>query len=209
MPSSDVIEIKKQVLESISVKQLLTGTEYLSLIAECAALITEAFKKGSKLLICGNGGSAADAQHIAAEFTARFEAERMALPAIALNANSSILTAVGNDYAYDMVFARQIEAYGLPRDILLAISASGNSENIRFAMERAKSKSLYVIALLGNGGGKCFELADKAIVIPSERTSRIQEAHIMVGHILCFLVEKEFINEYKTVFLDRERGYKL
>jgi D-sedoheptulose 7-phosphate isomerase len=184
-------EAERQIAESISVKKLLLNGNGPGLIADCAVLVADALRKGNKLLICGNGGSAADAQHIAAEFAARFEKERAALPALALNANSSTLTAVGNDYSFDMVFARQIDALGQKGDVLLAISTSGNSENIRLAMDRAKVKGMKVIAFLGKDGGRCLPLADFPVVVPSERTSRIQEAHIMMGHILCSMVETE------------------
>ena len=186
----DIIEIELQINESISIKQMLLNAAYLEQISQISKLIMEAFKRGSKLLLCGNGGSAADAQHIAGEFVARFEAERRALPAIALNANSSSITAIGNDYAYEKVFSRQIDAFGLPGDVLLAISTSGNSKSILDAMGHAKLKSMHVTAMLGKGGGSCLKSADLAIVVPSERTSRIQEAHIMIGHIICSLVEK-------------------
>jgi D-sedoheptulose 7-phosphate isomerase len=173
------------------VKKRLFDAEYFDGIAKCVALLTEALKRGNKLLICGNGGSAADAQHIAAELVSRFEMERAALPAIALNGNSSILTAVGNDYAYDIIFARQVEAFGQAGDVLIAISTSGNADNVFLAAKYARAKSMHVIALLGKGGGRCKCLADVSIVVPAERTSRIQEAHIMIGHILCSLIERK------------------
>ena len=123
--------------------------------------------------------------------------ERAALPAIALNGNSSALTAVGNDYSYDMVFARQVDAFGRSGDVLMAISTSGDSDNVCLAAEHARAKSMRVVALLGKGGGKCRSLADVSVMVPAERTARIQEAHIMIGHILCSLIERKLFADYE------------
>jgi len=187
-------EIKNQIGESIHVKRSILDSGLLDLIASCADLAVDTFRLGRKILICGNGGSAADAQHIASEFVVRFETEREALPAIALNANSSSLTAAGNDYSYDKVFSRQVEAFGNKGDLLLAISTSGDSRSIYEAMAAAKAKGMKIVAFLGKDGGKCKELADIPIIIPSFRTARIQEAHITIGHIICSLVDKGLAN---------------
>ena len=153
--------------------------------------VAESFRAGGKLLLFGNGGSAADAQHIAAELTGRFRGERDALPAIALAANSSDVTALGNDYGFDRVFARLVSAYGRPGDVALAISTSGNSPNVLEAVREARSRGLRTIGLTGRRGGKLAPAVDVAIVVPSDDTQRIQEAHIAVGHVLCELVEEE------------------
>lgn len=158
---------------------------------DAAALILRAFKKGHKLLICGNGGSAADALHIAAEFTGRFYDERAPLPAIVLGTNMSSITAISNDYNYAVSFSRELEALGTPEDILLCISTSGNSENILAVAKQANIQNVKVIALTGNSGGKLAEYADLLIRIPSTDVPRIQECHILLGHIICEWVEKE------------------
>src|ERR1700689_5966471 len=160
--------VRDRIQRSIEVKQaLLLDAAWRELVAQAALQIVKSLRAGGKVLFCGNGGSAADAQHIAAEFTGRYLKERRALPALALNANTSSLTAIGNDYGFDLVFARQLEALGNAGDVLLGISTSGNSRNVLRAMEVAKSKSIYTIALTGSGG-KMKDLADCAICIPSE-----------------------------------------
>jgi D-sedoheptulose 7-phosphate isomerase len=141
------------------------------------------------VLLCGNGGSAADAQHLAAELVSRFRIERRALPAIALTTDTSILTAISNDYDYERVFSRQVEALGRPGDILIGISTSGNSRNVRAAMLAARSCEMACLGLLGSGGGAILSACDLAIVVPSSDTPRIQEVHIAIGHVLCDLVE--------------------
>jgi len=161
------------------------------LIAKGSELIIDAYKKGNKVLLCGNGGSAADAQHMAAELVGRFEKERDALPAIALTTDTSILTAISNDYGYEFSFSRQIEALGKRGDILIVISTSGNSVNIIKAVEEANSRGLLVVGLLGRDGGKLEKIVNLPIVIPSESTARIQEIHILIGHIICSTVEKK------------------
>ena len=158
-------------------------------VAETAAIIARSLARGGKLLTCGNGGSAADAQHIAAELAVRFKQERKALPAIALTTNPSILTAVSNDLGYDQVFARQIEALGSKGDVLLALSTSGASPNVRVAVERAKQIGMQTIGFTGKKGKDMVELCDRCVVVPSTVTARIQEAHIVVGHAICELVE--------------------
>ena len=160
-------------------------------IAEAASLIINAYNQGRKLLLCGNGGSAADSQHIAAELVGRFKKERRGLPAIALTTDTSIMTAVANDYWYDVLFARQVEALGDKDDILIALSTSGNSVNIIRAVEAAKFKGLETIGFLGSNGGKLEELVDISLLVPSEESDTIQEVHILIGHILCNLIDSK------------------
>jgi D-sedoheptulose 7-phosphate isomerase len=164
-------------------------------IAEAGQLLVERLRAGGRVLTCGNGGSAADAQHLAAELAGRFDRERPALPALALTANSSDLTAIGNDYGFERVFARLVEAHGRPGDVLVAISTSGNSPNVLAAVERARSAGLATIALVGKGGGRLAGLADLAIVVPSDVTARIQECHIAAIHVLCELIDTELFPE--------------
>lgn len=163
------------------------------LIEQTSKLIIDAFKAGGKLLICGNGGSAADAQHIAAEMVGKFyRIDRPALPAIALNVNTSIITAIGNDFGYDKTFVRQVEALGQKDDVLLSISTSGNSVNAVEASKLAKEKGMKTIALTGDGGGKLAEISDLTLKVQSKNTPIIQNAHITICHIICELVENEF-----------------
>ncbi|MFA7061603.1 MAG: D-sedoheptulose 7-phosphate isomerase [Pedobacter sp.] len=164
--------------------------EMSPLIAETAALLVDRFKNGSKLLVMGNGGSAADAQHFAAEIVGRFKLERAALPAIALSTDTSILTAIGNDYGFDAVFSRQVEALSMAGDVVIGISTSGNSPNVRKALELAKLRGCRTIGLLGKDGGSIKAFCDLALIIPSSDTPRIQEGHITIIHIICDLVEK-------------------
>ena len=152
------------------------------------ALVT-ALKRGGKVLLCGNGGSAADAQHLAGEFVGRFLKERSALPAVALHTNTSTLTAIGNDYGFDQVFARQVEALGSAGDVLIGLSTSGNSANVLQAVEQAKRREIMTVGFTGRGGGKLAEIADLCFRAPADETPTIQECHITVGHLLCQLVE--------------------
>jgi len=154
-------------------------------------MVAAAYRAGGKVVLCGNGGSAADAQHIAAELVGRFLLERRALPALALTTNTSSLTAIANDKNYEDVFRRQVEALVDGKDVVIGISTSGNSANVIKAMEEAKKKGARTIALTGRGGSKLAEAADLTITVPSDSTPRIQEAHITIGHIICELVEKE------------------
>lgn len=160
----------------------------IQLIGEHLARV---LSSGGTIFWCGNGGSAADSQHLAAELVGRFKKNRRALRSIALTTDSSVLTCVANDYSYDDVFARQIEALGRPGDVLVGLSTSGNSENVLRALRVAKEMDLTTIALLGKDGGAAKGLADQALLIPSDSTARIQEAHILIGHILCTLIEQE------------------
>ncbi len=160
-------------------------------IKKISQLLAQSLANGGTLFWCGNGGSAADSQHLAAELVGRFKKNRRALRSIALTTDTSVLTCVANDYSYDDIFARQVEALGRPGDVLIGISTSGNSENVLRAFKAAKEMGLMTIALLGKGGGPCKDLTDHALVIPSDSTARIQEAHILIGHILCELIEAE------------------
>jgi len=159
-------------------------------IVECAEALFSALSKGNKILICGNGGSAADAQHIAAEFVGRYETERIALPAIALTTDTSALTALANDYGFERIYARQVEALARPGDVLIAISTSGNSPNIISAVMSARKSGCQVIGLTGANGKKLASLCDLCVLIPAERTARIQEAHITVGHVWCEIIDE-------------------
>jgi D-sedoheptulose 7-phosphate isomerase len=164
-------------------------------IVEAASLIAECLRAGGKLLLFGNGGSAADAQHLAAEFVGRFVLERQALPAIALTTDSSILSAVGNDYGFDQIFARQIEALGRPNDVAIGISTSGNSPNVIEAVKKATKQNVKTIGLAGKDGGALARCVDLAITVSSTNTARVQECHIAIGHTLCELVENELFEK--------------
>lgn len=191
-------QIAREIQESIDVKVAMLGPAMVS-IAKAAECVSDAMRAGNKLLIFGNGGSAADAQHIAAEFVGRYLHDRRALPAIALTVDSSILTAVANDFGFDEVFARQIEALGSPHDVALAISTSGNSPNVLRALDSARRQGLSTIALSGKTGGKMAALADVCVCIPSATTARIQEAHILIGHILCGIAEQSVASPQEKV----------
>ncbi len=160
-------------------------------IVEAATLISDCLKSGGKLLFFGNGGSAADAQHLAGEFVGRFMAERRALPAIALTTDASILTAVGNDYGFDQIFSRQIQALGEANDVAIGISTSGNSPNVVAGIREASKRKLKTIGLAGKDGGAVASAANLRLVVTCTNTARIQECHITIGHILCELVEKD------------------
>ena len=186
---SDIIQ------RSISVKQNIL--ESSDLFASIEAIVTElviAFRAGNRIYFCGNGGSAADAQHLAAEFSGRFYKDRVALPAEALHCNTSYLTAVANDYGYEHVYARLIEGIGQPGDILIGLSTSGNSVNIIEAMRKAKRKGMVTIGFTGDSGGNMKEDCDFLLNVPSNDTPRIQESHIMLGHIICELVETQYFD---------------
>lgn len=188
-------KIKNIIQASIAVKQqLLQDEAMLALVNQCADIMVQAFKKGNKLLFCGNGGSAADAQHLAAEFSGRFYTDRDALPADALHCNTSYLTAVANDYSYDIVYSRLVKGIGVKGDILVGLSTSGNSSNIVKAFETAAEKGMITIGFTGASGGKLKDLSNYLINVPSNDTPRIQESHIMLGHIICQLVEERYFN---------------
>ncbi|MBK1992316.1 D-sedoheptulose 7-phosphate isomerase [Campylobacter sp. 2018MI35] len=188
--------IKKYFEESIDTKeQILKDEDLLNLIKKVALEIIKAYKNGNKTLLAGNGGSAADAQHIAGELVSRFYFDRPGLASIALTTDTSILTAIGNDYGYEKVFSRQLEAQGLKGDIFIGISTSGNSVNILKALEICKEKGIISVGLTGKSGGKMNDLCDYCIKVPSNCTPRIQESHILIAHILCAIVEEELFGK--------------
>lgn len=166
--------------------------EQMECIEEIAERCKMALANGNKILFCGNGGSAADSQHLAAELVGRFQKERVSMPAIALTTDTSILTAVGNDYGYDEIFKRQVAGLGRVGDVLIGISTSGNSGNVVKAVELARTMGLHTIGFTGEGGGKMRELCDITLAIPSKVTARIQEMHILIGHIICELIEEGY-----------------
>lgn len=188
--------IKEILLESIQVKEELLRLKIGDII-QIADLLIESLKKGGKVILFGNGGSAADAQHIAAEFIGRFKKNRSALAAISLNTNTSILTALANDYGFEVIFSKQIEALGQKNDIAVGFSTSGKAKNVLLGLKQAKKCGLKTIAFTGGDGGDIAKLADVSIIIPSSVTARIQEAHITVGHIICELAEQELCPEEK------------
>ncbi len=184
--------IKNQILASYETKKkILENSALIDIIEDVATRCVDVYKKGHKTILAGNGGSAADAQHIAAELVGRYGFDRPSLPSLALTTDTSNLTAIGNDYGYDKVFSRQLEGMGQEGDLFIGISTSGNSANIITAFESAKAKGITTVALTGRDGGKMAQMADIAIVIPSNDTPRIQESHILIGHILCDIIEKE------------------
>jgi len=184
-------KIKEIIADSITTKaHLLYDAKSLQTIEESARLASAVLKKGGKILICGNGGSAADSQHFAAELVGRFQKERRAYSALALTTDTSILTSLSNDYAFDKVFERQIEALGTRHDLLFAISTSGKAKNVLAAVKRAKKMGLKTVGLTGKDGGDLAKIADVPLVVPSAVTARIQESHILIIHIICALVEE-------------------
>ncbi len=187
--------IEEQINASIELKKLLLKDDLLEAVKKTADLIIGAYKDGGKVLFCGNGGSAADAQHLAAELVGRFKKERRALPAMALHVNTSALTAIANDYSYNDVFVRQVEAFGMPLDVLIGISTSGKSENILRALALAKEKGLKTIGFTGMNVANMRLLCDVLLSVPSEDTPRIQEVHMLWGHIICGLVEDELFDD--------------
>ena len=190
--------IQQQIGESIRTKGLiLSDTKLTSSIEEVAQIVTEAYKKGKKTLIAGNGGSAADAQHIAGELVNRFYFDRPGLPSIALSTNTSVVTAIGNDCGFAQLFARQVQAQGAEGDVFIGISTSGNSENVVNALMACKEKKISTIGLTGADESKMSELCDICIKVPSSETPRVQEAHILIGHIICCIVEEEIFGHLK------------
>ena len=187
--ASEVTLVVQRVRESALTKQAVSQTLAFDIVTAAQTLV-KALQQGNKILLCGNGGSAGDAQHIAAELVGRFEVERDGLPAIALTTDSSALTSISNDYGFSMVFARQVTALATAGDVLIAISTSGDSDNIVRAVEAAKHRDTTTIGLLGKGGGQLAELVDQALIVPASNTARIQESHIMIGHILCECVDR-------------------
>jgi D-sedoheptulose 7-phosphate isomerase len=183
--------VQKQIQQSIATLEAVLADEQLSdTLITIGKLTADAMRSGHKLLVAGNGGSAADAQHLVAEFVVRFTVNRPALRAIALTTDSSILTAAGNDFGFDQIFSRQLEALGQPGDVFLGISTSGNSPNILKALHQAKKMNITTIGFSGNDGGQMRSLCDHNIIIPSTVTANIQEAHLAVEHIFCMLIER-------------------
>lgn len=191
-------KIKKIIADSIAVKeQVLKNDTLLKTTQQIAEEMVKALKNGNRIYFCGNGGSAADAQHLAAEFSGRFYTDRDALPAEALHCNTSYLTAVANDYSYDVVYARLIKGIAQKGDFVVGLSTSGNSANIIKAFEVAREKGVVTVGFTGDTGGKMKELSDFLINVPSKDTPRIQESHIMLGHIVCQLVEEIYFADTK------------
>jgi len=186
--------IKDILLESIQVKEELLHTG-IGKIMEITDIVSDSLKKHGKVILFGNGGSASDSQHIAAELVGRFKKDRHALPAISLTTNTSILTAVANDYGYEIIFAKQLEALGQKNDVAIGISTSGKAKNVVAGIKQAKKMGIKTIALTGTDGGELAKLADVSLVVPSLVTARIQEAHITIGHILCELVEQDLCQD--------------
>ena len=194
------MRVRRSIEASITVKQrLLSNAELVSAIATVSQILIEALKKGNKPLLFGNGGSAADAQHIAAEFVGRFAFDRPALAALALSVNTSSISAIGNDYGFDAVFARQVEALGRAGDVAIGISTSGNSPNVVKALAMAKKMGLHTVGLTGATGGTLKNAVDHCICAPSNETPRIQECHILIGHTIAELVEQEIFHEKSGV----------
>jgi D-sedoheptulose 7-phosphate isomerase len=184
--------ISNQVKKSYEIKQdIYNNTVIMSLIEDVCKQVVDVYKSGNKTLIAGNGGSAADAQHIAGEFVSKFYFDRPGLASLALTTDSSILTAIGNDYGYDKLFSRQVQANGVEGDLFIGISTSGNSENILQALRECREKGIITVGLTGADGGKMKELCDYCICTPSQETPRVQETHILIGHIICAVVEED------------------
>jgi D-sedoheptulose 7-phosphate isomerase len=191
-------KIKSIISASIEVKEkILADDFFVNRIDEVAKQIAYAFTNGNRLYLCGNGGSAADAQHLAAEFTGRFYSDREPLPAEALHVNTSFLTAVANDYSYNEIYERAVKAHGRKGDVLIGISTSGNSKNVLLAQEEAKRRGILVISFTGEAGGKMKDCCDFLFNVPSNDTPRIQESHILIGHIICQLVEEQLFKTEK------------
>ena len=193
---ADTSKISAIIQASIDVKsRILHSSEMLQAISDVVAAIAASLRQGKRIYFCGNGGSAADAQHLAAEFSGRFYVDREALPAEALHCNTSYLTAVANDYSYEVVYSRLIGGIGQSGDILVGLSTSGNSANIVKAFETARSKKITTIGFTGSGGGKMSACSDHLLAVPSSDTPRIQESHILIGHIICQLVEEDYFGK--------------
>jgi D-sedoheptulose 7-phosphate isomerase len=186
----------KNIQESLDVKRaLLHDQDFLALVVEVGHRMADAVRKGNRIFYFGNGGSAADAQHLGAELTGRYLRDRPGLPGIALTVNTSAITAIANDYSFEMVFARQLEALSKTGDVAVGITTSGNSANVLSAMKVARQRGLLTIGMTGQSGGKLKDAVDFCICIPSDQTPRIQESHILTGHILCEIIEEDLFNE--------------
>lgn len=192
--------IKNQISRSISVKEkILEDVKLLNQIKQVSVIIIDAYKAGNKTLLAGNGGSASDAQHIAGEFVSRFNFDRPGLASIALTTDTSILTAIGNDYGFEKIFARQLQAQGIQGDVFIGISTSGNSENVLQALKVCKEKGIFSVLLTGESGGKMAKMCNICIKVPSNETPRIQESHILIGHIICCIVENDLFSHLKPI----------
>jgi len=188
--------IKNQIKQSYQTKQAIYENDaLLNVIEAVAKACVDVYKNNKKTILAGNGGSAADAQHIAAELVGRYGFDRPSIPSLALTTDTSNLTAIGNDYGYDQVFSRQLDGMGVSGDLFIGISTSGNSKNVLNAFEVAKKKGITTVALVGRDGGEMAKVADFAIVVPSNATPRIQESHILIGHIICDIIEKELFGD--------------
>lgn len=197
--------VQKQLAQSIATMQaVLADTQIAETVSTIADITAQAMLNGRKLMVAGNGGSAADAQHLVAEFVARLTVNRPALSAVALTVDSSILTAIGNDFGYEDVFARQVEALGQPGDVFLAISTSGNSKNLIKALHQAREMDIITVGFTGSGGGKMRDLCDHNVIVPSDITMNIQESHLALEHIFCMLVERCYFGpEFETKYTTR------
>ena len=194
----DIAGIQHIIKDSIATKQaIVSGQTLMQTVGKIADAITACYRNGGKVLFCGNGGSAADAQHLAAELSGRFYFDRPPLDAEALHVNSSYVTAVANDYTYDEIYSRYVNGVGKKGDVLIGISTSGNSENILRALKVAKNKEMVTVAMTGESGGKMKDVVDYLLNVPSTDTPRIQEAHIMLGHIFCQIVEEDLFGNNK------------
>jgi D-sedoheptulose 7-phosphate isomerase len=191
--------IRRRIEESVAMKLSFLDNGLVDVIADVADRIVAVYGNGQKLLLFGNGGSAGDAQHLAAEFVGRFQLERASLPALVLVGNVSSLTAIGNDYSFSDVFARQVESLGAPGDMAIGLSTSGRSENVVRGIAVAREKGLSTVALTGEGGGRLKDVADICVCVPSRKTARIQEGHMLIGHILCELVEQTLFAPQEAV----------
>ncbi len=191
--SKQILIAQSQIEESIALEEKIKS-EFSEKIVKLAEILNDCLKKGGKVLLCGNGGSAADAQHIAGELVVRLrsDSKRKALPAIALTVNPSILTAAANDFGFEKVFSRQVEALGKKGDCLLALSTSGESSNVNLAIKTARKIGMKTLALSGKKGGEMSRIADYSIIVPSSETQRIQEVHLLIGHIVCDLIERNY-----------------
>lgn len=188
--------IKEYIQKTIDAKQKLLASEVvIEAVRKVSAIIVNAYRKGNKVIFAGNGGSAADAQHLATELVSKFYFERQALNAIALNTNTSLITAIGNDFSFEQIYSRQIEANGIKGDIFIAISTSGNSKNIIWAIEQARKQDIITVGITGEKNCKMDDLCDFMIKVPSDETPIIQELHIMIGHIICAIVEGNLIKK--------------
>jgi D-sedoheptulose 7-phosphate isomerase len=190
------VRIKDILLESIQVKEEILRNQ-IEQIYGIAQLMVDCLKKDGKVIVFGNGGSASDSQHIAAELVGRFKKDRSALAGIALTTNTSVLTSLANDYGYDVVFSRQVEALGKKNDVVLGISTSGKAKNVALGIKQAKKMGIKTVALSGGDGGDICKLADVSLIVPSKITARIQEAHITIAHIICEMIEQELCQEQK------------